>query len=408
MQYIVLVICVFILGFYSGDKFSSNEVEKIVYKKQDPIIIYKDKIIIKEVEIDSIKNSARQKTNKQILIKKTNVLINKQTDNNDISIFELFKINIDKLNYDNAFEIYENDIGTNNIENYQRYLYEHINNLIGHDNKTSMELVDRFLLLEYDNSLMMYLKSKIYFEEKEYYKSILTLIDLRDTYVDEIIERDISLTTTEYINEYIKILKDNDDLNRLIDFLKLLIENHFSNGKYIYMLGITYFNINDYDNSLKILENLRDDEEYSQRAMEIIDNITKKIEISQKYSIKIKLKKQGVHYLVDALLNNEKKVKLLLDTGASKIVIHESIINELEHTIINNSIEIKTAGGIVEASLVSIASIFVGEAFVKKIKIISSGIKNEKFDGLLGMNFLEKFDFYIDQQNSILHLNPKL
>ena len=61
----------------------------------------------------------------------------------------------------------------------------------------------------------------------------------------------------------------------------------------------------------------------------------------------------------------------------------------------------------VDALLVGIQSLTVGEQVVSPISVgaISLSHRTASFDGLFGMNFLQKFEFSLDQQRSLLELH---
>ena len=66
-----------------------------------------------------------------------------------------------------------------------------------------------------------------------------------------------------------------------------------------------------------------------------------------------------------------------------------------------------TANGEVDALLVGIQSLTMGEQAVSPITVgaISLSRRAASFDELLGMNFLQKFEFSLDQQRSLLELH---
>ena len=66
-----------------------------------------------------------------------------------------------------------------------------------------------------------------------------------------------------------------------------------------------------------------------------------------------------------------------------------------------------TANGEVDAPLIRIQSLTVGGQVVSPITVgaISFSRSAASFDGLLGMNFLQKFEFSLDQQRSVLELH---
>ena len=128
--------------------------------------------------------------------------------------------------------------------------------------------------------------------------------------------------------------------------------------------------------------------------------------LSKIYNKKIKLKKYGKNFIVQAILNGSIKVNLLIDTGASISSINNSVLQKLQYKVLNNNIILNTAAGDIDAKLIQINTLTLDDIAIFDFELTVSSIELSKmFDGLLGMNFLNKFKFYIDQKNAILYLN---
>lgn len=125
----------------------------------------------------------------------------------------------------------------------------------------------------------------------------------------------------------------------------------------------------------------------------------------------VNMDKQSGHIVVSAMLNNKVKANLLLDTGASLMIISNKVAKDLgikADTKNVNSIEMILADGRrTEARLVTLESVSVEGSEVKNIEAAILP-ENESAtiieDGLLGMSFLKKFNFKIDQKNDKLIL----
>ena len=100
-------------------------------------------------------------------------------------------------------------------------------------------------------------------------------------------------------------------------------------------------------------------------------------------------------------------VPLLIDTGASVTIVAPAILESLGYVLGSRTGKFVTANGEVDAPLVEIQSLTLGEQVVSPITVgaISLSRRTASFDGLLGMNFLQKFEFSLDQQRSLLELH---
>lgn len=101
---------------------------------------------------------------------------------------------------------------------------------------------------------------------------------------------------------------------------------------------------------------------------------------------------------------------LLLDTGASLTVLTHQFFKQIakpgEVRFVSNAL-MNTAGGQVEAPVYNIARFRVGEYELGDFDVVVMDYPAGQSQGLLGMNFLGRFDFEIDQENEWLTLAPK-
>jgi clan AA aspartic protease (TIGR02281 family) len=123
----------------------------------------------------------------------------------------------------------------------------------------------------------------------------------------------------------------------------------------------------------------------------------------------IEVSRTGEHIIVNALLNGKLEASLLLDTGASLVLISSQIAQTLGIKISDPSkVKIMTKmadGRDVEASYIVLESINVQGAEAKNIPAaVLSGDALLPEDGLLGMSFLKNFNFQIDSANKKLIL----
>jgi len=125
----------------------------------------------------------------------------------------------------------------------------------------------------------------------------------------------------------------------------------------------------------------------------------------------VSMDKQSGHVAVITTLNKKVKANLILDTGASLIILSNKIAKDLGIDIDAKSgkpIELVLADGRkAEARMVILESVSVQDSEAENIE---AAILPEKEaadvpgDGLLGMSFLKKFNFKIDQKNDKLIL----
>lgn len=335
---------------------------------------------------DSVKNKKSSKTNDRVvLIDDFNSLLNQKK-------------------YKSALLIYANNANNDTIYKYQKALFSYIKSKVLQKNSEVKKLIQSFLKLEYDNPTALYHLSTIYFNEYEYKKSILLLYKIKDVYVKEQLKKDISKKLNQYITSYLKYLDHQKNSQQKIDFLLFLSDKEPENEKYQYLLAKLYLDLKYYEKSKYIFESIGTDYLYRNKIVEFLALINKKITLQEKFNKKIFLQKKGTHFFVHAMINNTTKVKLLIDTGASLTLIDTKILASLDINDFEN-INLNTANGTVLAKLTKVDNFAIDNFDFDNFEISISSL-NSDFDGLLGMNYLKNFDFYIDQDDAILYLNP--
>jgi clan AA aspartic protease (TIGR02281 family) len=114
--------------------------------------------------------------------------------------------------------------------------------------------------------------------------------------------------------------------------------------------------------------------------------------------------------VVEALLNQKVKANFILDTGASLVVIKESIAKQLGlgAADLKEDLKIKLADGresTAKHAVLSSVSVQGVEAQNVDAAILAGDIQDPSLkDGLLGMAYLKNFSFKIDQRNKKLTL----
>ena len=96
-----------------------------------------------------------------------------------------------------------------------------------------------------------------------------------------------------------------------------------------------------------------------------------------------------------------------MDTGASLSIISFDTLARLG--IPSNQVKkmgwFNTANGVVQAPIISLTGFAVGGHIAENIEVgVMDVSQSGAIDGLLGMNFLKHFKFYIDQSDNKMHL----
>lgn len=322
----------------------------------------------------------------------------------NIDSIEQFKTLLLRHKYKMALSLYENKSNNDNLEKYHKILFIFIEKEVSKKNLKVEGLINDFLNLEYDNPYALYYLSKIRYIKKDYEKSILLLFKITETYTNETLKQLVIKELNENIFAYLDILDKEKELQKMQSFLLILQEKEPENYKYKYALAKLYFDLKYYEKAKYLFEEIASNELYENNILEYIKTINKKLKIKEKFTQKINLEKRDTHFFINALINETIQVKLLIDTGASLTLIDENIFKEVELNSLE-SINLNTANGVVQAKVTNVESFSINDFKFNDFKISISSL-NSDFDGLLGMNYLKNFDFYIDQEEAVLYLNP--
>ncbi len=123
----------------------------------------------------------------------------------------------------------------------------------------------------------------------------------------------------------------------------------------------------------------------------------------------VPLKWEGV-WVANVELNDLYDVKLIVDTGASSTALSSDVAFDigLSPDSRYRKVMMSTANGRSEAWIGEVQSIRLGEAEQRNIPVIvMENFGEDGRGGLLGLNFLNGFNWHIDQQAGTLILRPK-
>jgi clan AA aspartic protease (TIGR02281 family) len=123
----------------------------------------------------------------------------------------------------------------------------------------------------------------------------------------------------------------------------------------------------------------------------------------------IPFERRGSTMIVTVELNERVETRLAVDTGASITSVSQFIASSLGLKITEQSrtIRMQTANGIIMAPLAKLNSLRVGEIEITDLDItVIPNWGDTTVTGLLGMNFLNLFDWSTDGANNRLLLKP--
>jgi clan AA aspartic protease (TIGR02281 family) len=217
-----------------------------------------------------------------------------------------------------------------------------------------------------------------------------------------------------YVSRLQKILKRAvDELiaaqawQQLIDLGQHLLWYEPQHPPYGLLTARAYMYLKNYAAAQPLLQSIRYDSHYGEQAKTLLEEIA--LVDLQRNSIA--LTARGAHYLVDGALNSHYPIRLMIDTGASMSVISSAALKTMNIAPPPEFVreaQINTAGGRVTASIYRFASFAIENYSLSNVEFVVMPLQQSGGSvGLLGMNFLNKFAFHIDQKNDLLVLEPQ-
>ena len=222
------------------------------------------------------------------------------------------------------------------------------------------------------------------------------------------------------VNKQAGILKQNIKYHDLLVLYEKLTQQEADYAPYFIGLADAQIMLGDFDAAKSSLQMVLEDPDAGFRASTMLAELQQKqsslssgplaeSEGMEEESVPgVALYKRGSHYLLDAYPNGGEALRLLIDTGASLTVLTPAALNRhnVQFKDTGETRRFNTANGIVEAPVYQLDYLIIGEWTVDNIAIAVLDLQDDNSaEGLLGMNFLQHFRFFMDQKNKRLRLS---
>ncbi|SEM20540.1 clan AA aspartic protease, TIGR02281 family [Syntrophus gentianae] len=111
--------------------------------------------------------------------------------------------------------------------------------------------------------------------------------------------------------------------------------------------------------------------------------------------------------IVKGVFDDAINVTMLFDTGASHMVISETLARQLDPSSpVVRKVKVQTAGGPIEARMSMISKVALGDVFKENVPAVVTDRDPRPmgFDAILGLSFLQDFRATVDYQNRVIIL----
>lgn len=216
----------------------------------------------------------------------------------------------------------------------------------------------------------------------------------------------------------IEQLKQQKLSERLIGYYEEIILEDSAYAQYYFELGRLYAEKHDYYSALVMLGIIVADETYGKDASELISQIIaiqeleaakQLVKFENKNANEIPIVRLNDRIFAFVHLNDKIEAKFLIDTGATISHISFNMASKLGFTgsQLKDLRWFQTAGGLIKQPVVRLNSLTIANVKMMEIMVAVSKETGKEFDGLLGMNFLGRFNFEINLERNLLILRQK-
>jgi len=225
----------------------------------------------------------------------------------------------------------------------------------------------------------------------------------RDQEIDQVTHR-----VRQAVSDLAQQLTEQKDETALKELYQKLIALEPSYAPYYIAMAKIHLILNEDHAAYETIKLIKHVAEVEAQVTDILLKLkSKNTQESPSNETIISMDRHGEHYIVTVTLDNTVEARLLLDTGASLTVIHPDIVQTVVADLASESQwqTFNTANGRRQAPVITLDSLSISDETVYDIAIGVFDLgATPGIDGLLGMNFLKHFRFFIDQENAKLHL----
>lgn len=236
----------------------------------------------------------------------------------------------------------------------------------------------------------------------------------RDQQLLQVIAKDLH----DWLPKFLTALLRGLDRERQLAFLGYLTVQRPQVSRYRWELALLQFKLRDDDAATITLSTLLYDPVWGPKAVALQRRIDERLALLAEYDIRLPIERSGKHHVLPVRLNGIGRARLIIDTGATRTLLSPAAMARagLGGSDEVGRVSVSTASDVVEAPLMRVGIELQGsgrDSYGNPAKreytvIVYDSPLSNGIDGLLGMDVLGQYRFYIDQQQNFLYLRPQL
>jgi clan AA aspartic protease (TIGR02281 family) len=284
------------------------------------------------------------------------------------------------------------------------------------DFAAATQLLQGFLLASYRDADARLLLAEVYYGQQDYQAAIEQLYKARgDAFRPEMLTR-ITRRIRLVVNAQAEQFRKSEDTGALLDLFQNLTQQEPDYAAYFVELAIAQLALDEREAARRSLELVMYDAGVGEQAQAMLLTLQQAATVMPDPNSSavatevagIPLTRRGQHFLVDVHPGDDGRLRLLIDTGASMTIVTPAALQQqgVAYRDTGRTRVFNTANGPVRASIYVIDTLSVGDWYIRDLEIGVLELGGQAdMDGLLGMNFLSHFRFFIDQNESLLRLS---
>ena len=284
------------------------------------------------------------------------------------------------------------------------------------DFAAATQLLQGFLLASYRDADARLLLAEVYYGQQDYQAAIEQLYKARgDAFRPEMLAR-ITRRIRLVVNAQAELFRKSEDTGALLDLFQNLTQQEPDYAAYFVELAIAQLALDDREAARRSLELVMYDAGVGEQAQAMLLTLQQAATVMPDPNSSavatevagIPLTRRGQHFLVDVHPGDDGRLRLLIDTGASMTIVTPAALQQqgVAYRDTGRTRVFNTANGPVRASIYVIEMLSVGDWYIRDLEVGVLELGGQAdMDGLLGMNFLSHFRFFIDQNESLLRLS---
>lgn len=277
------------------------------------------------------------------------------------------------------------------------------------------KLLQRFLIAAYRDVEARLLLAKVHFGEHDFDAAIDQLYESRAHAYRPVMLQKITSRIRSSVAELVSTMKRNNNQSALLALYQNLTQQEPDHAPWFIGLAATQLALDDREAARSSLLLVSQDPDVGAQAQHMLSELT--VATAELPEIEphgpgtevigIRLKRKGHHFIVDANTPGHRNLRLLIDTGASLTMLSPDVFQQpgIQYKNTGRIGTFNTANGPVRAPVYELDLLTVGDWQVNQLEVGVLALHGDpNIDGLLGMNFLRHFQFFIDQNEDLLRL----